>query len=413
MLVVSHPTGNENVKAALSGFHSAGILSEFVTEIAIFDGTVTGRLATARPFNEFLRRSFPRAIRDVTKCHPLPELARLASIRAGFSSMIRHEKGPFCIDRVCQHIDKVTAKRIRKLNHGIKAIYGYEDASIESFRVAAEYGLKRFYDLPIGYWKRAAKLMSEEAESNPDWASTIIGNRDSERKLDRKDAELADADHVFVASSFTADTLKDACNLKANVSVIPYGFPDAATERDWHFSNGRKRLRAMFVGGLSQRKGISYLFDAVELFSDHIELTIVGNRPEASCRPLDRALSRHNWRPSLAHSKILELMRMHDVLIFPSLFEGFGLVITEAMSQGMPVITTDRTAGPDFIRNSENGWLIKPSSLDSLVESLDHLLSHPSVVRDAGLCALETARRRPWQTYGHELAAAVVRNLSC
>ena len=52
-------------------------------------------------------------------------------------------------------------------------------------------------------------------------------------------------------------------------------------------------------------------------------------------------------------------MREHDVFVFPSLFEGFGLVITESMSQGTPVITTDRTAGPDLIKNDENGWLLK------------------------------------------------------
>ena len=50
-------------------------------------------------------------------------------------------------------------------------------------------------------------------------------------------------------------------------------------------------------------------------------------------------------------------MKEHDVLIFPSLFEGFGLVITEAMAQGTPVITTDRTAGPDVISDNENGCL--------------------------------------------------------
>lgn len=47
----------------------------------------------------------------------------------------------------------------------------------------------------------------------------------------------------------------------------------------------------------------------------------------------------------MPHDQILNLMRTQDVFVFPSLFEGYGLVVAEAMSQGTPVITTSRTCG--------------------------------------------------------------------
>jgi glycosyltransferase involved in cell wall biosynthesis len=77
------------------------------------------------------------------------------------------------------------------------------------------------------------------------------------------------------------------------------------------------------------------------------------------------------------------------------------------MSQGTPVITTDRTAGPDLITHGENGWLIKAGSTESLVQQLELLVNNPESVRAAGISARKTAAARPWSVYGRELASAI------
>jgi glycosyltransferase involved in cell wall biosynthesis len=163
------------------------------------------------------------------------------------------------------------------------------------------------------------------------------------------------------------------------------------------------------VGGLSQRKGIADLFAAVDTFGKHVSLTVVGHKVSADCPALDAALAKHRWIPSLPHGQILQLMREHDVLVFPSLFEGFGLVITEAMSQGTPVITTDRTAGPDLIEHGKNGWLINAGSTHALQAAIEELLVQPSQIAEVGQSAMKTAQLRPWAVYGEELVNAVAR----
>jgi glycosyltransferase involved in cell wall biosynthesis len=122
---------------------------------------------------------------------------------------------------------------------------------------------------------------------------------------------------------------------------------------------------------------------------------------------LNTALNRYKWIPSLPHAEILQLMQQHDVLVFPSLFEGFGLVITEAMSQGTPVITTNRTAGPDLISHGENGWIVEAGSTEALMQNIEGLLSRPEQIVAAGKAAMQAAKNRPWQVYGVELARAV------
>jgi glycosyltransferase involved in cell wall biosynthesis len=166
-------------------------------------------------------------------------------------------------------------------------------------------------------------------------------------------------------------------------------------------------LRLLFVGGLSQRKGIADLFTAVNKLESKVSLTVIGNKPAEDCPALNQELARHRWIPSLPHERILEEMRAHDVFVFPSLFEGFGLVITEAMSQGTPVVTTERTAGPDLITHGENGWLVKAGSTEALGQQLEYIVEHPDAVYAAGVQARRTAAARPWTTYGHELAVAI------
>ena len=114
----------------------------------------------------------------------------------------------------------------------------------------------------------------------------------------------------------------------------------APHRRATHRGFAGRKIKVLFVGGLSQRKGISYFFDAIKGLENDLEVTVVGSGNINNCKVLKKALSNVNYIPSLPHEQILALMAAHDLFIFPSLFEGFGLVITEAMSQGTPVITT-------------------------------------------------------------------------
>jgi glycosyltransferase involved in cell wall biosynthesis len=249
-------------------------------------------------------------------------------------------------------------------------------------------------------------LAREEKEANPDWASTMVGLKDSEEKLHRKDTEIALAGKIIVASSFTAATLKAYTGYLPAVRIVPYGFP---TTTEKNYQDGKsKKIRLLFVGGLSQRKGLSYLFKALEGLDRFVELTVVGRLPQISCEPLNRELSKCKYINSLPHEKVLELMREQEVLIFPSLFEGFGQVITEAMAQGTPVITTERTAGPDIITHGENGWLVKAGSAEAIKNVLEEIIRQPGIIEQVGEQALRTAKKRPWHVYAEELVREVL-----
>lgn len=410
MLIFSHPLGNQNVRAALQGCRDADILISFYTSIATFPNTFLYNIGKFSILSEIRKRAYDAALRSYTHTHPFKEIGRLLSSKLGLNALTRHEEGYFSVDRVSRDISEQTAKSIQHWIKDAKVLYAYEDAALEIFQEGKRLGLLNFYDLPIGYWRAARELMQEEWERRPDWASTLTGFKDSAKKLARKDEELALADHIFVASSFTKKTLESYPSQLAPITVIPYGFPEPYLKRQYELIKDRP-LKLLFVGGLSQRKGIANVLEAVEVLGGNVQLTVIGRKAVEDCIPLNEGLKKHRYIPSLPHHEVLREMREHDILLFPSLFEGFGLVITEAMSQGTPVITTDRTVGPDLIEDGKDGWLIPAGSTRDLIDCIERILAQPECVVVAGMAAINKAAQRPWSKYGSELADAIKCNI--
>jgi glycosyltransferase involved in cell wall biosynthesis len=382
------------------------MLEKFYTSVSVFPDTFGANLSQIKTFNQLNRRFFDKELENYTETFPFREIGRMLCPKFHLSRLTQHEKGYFSIDKVYQYIDRKVSKQIPLSYQNIFGVYAYEDSALQTFVKAKEYGLKCLYDLPIGYYKSMHRLLQEEREKNPDWAITLGGFRDSKEKLQRKDGELALADIIYVASSFTKKTLEEFQGNLSPIKVIPYGFPSANLTRTYTSLKNRK-LKLLYVGGLSQRKGIAYLFDAVRGLETHIELTVVGQGNIEGCPILKKELAKHKYIPSLPHNEVLKLMATNDMLVFPSLFEGFGLVVTEAMSQGTPVITTERTCGPDIITHGKDGWLIEAGSTSAIRQQLELILQQPEILEEVGRNALITAQHRPWKCYGQEMAESV------
>lgn len=402
MIILTHPTGNEFVRALTEGLVKKGVLLEFNTCVAIFRNSSAFSLTEIGILQDLRKRIFSEEVKPYTRTRPYRELIRIAAQKINNRSLIEHEKGRFSVDSVYRNLDLRVSE---SLTNG-SAVYSYEDGALHTFQRASAIGINCLYDLPIGYWREMHKLLEEERQKKPEWAETITGFKDSEAKLNRKDAELQLADKIFVASSFTADTLKSFPGKIAQIHVIPYGFPPVTKNRTYlPFTN--RKLKVLFVGGLSQRKGVAYLFEAVNEMKEKVELTVVGRKPVPNCKILNENLMKYNWIPALPHSEILKLMKSQDLLVFPSLFEGFGLVITEAMSQGTPVITTNRTCGPDLIIHDKNGWIIETGSTKAIITQLEDIIANPGKLKKVGEAAMETAGKRSWETYGMEMSNTI------
>lgn len=400
-IFVTHPTGNANVRAAINAFAKHNMLAEFNTTLATDPKAKWLKLVPGSLRSELLRRSYT-VEKSLIQTYPFREIGRLGFQKIGLKNLARHEYGKFSVDAVYHSLDNGVAAKIARLKNKPDAVYAYEDGALATFQKAESFNILRIYDLPKGYWRAERDLLGKELEKRPDWAVTLAGFKDSNEKLHRKDEELSKAQHIVVASSFTKSTLDYYDGSLPSISVVPYGFPPVIDKRNYNYSSSRK-LKLLFVGSLSQLKGLANVLEAVEELKPYVELTIVGRKKTDECLPLNKGLSEHRYISSLPHTEVLLEMSRQDIFLFPSLFEGFGLVVTEAMSQGTPVITTNRTCGADIIDHDKNGWIVEASSTSALVNQLRLILASPDKIEKVGRAAMETARSRPWSQYGTEL----------
>jgi glycosyltransferase involved in cell wall biosynthesis len=402
VILLSHPTANQNVRQTALALAEAGLLEEFWTCV---DWKQDGFLDQCLSFlprirKELRRRSFPAELKPFIKTFPWREWGRLMSGRISLDSLTRHETGFFSMDAVYHSLDRHVARRLSS-SDTIKAVYAYDDAALESFRVAKSRGMKCIYEHPIVYWRKVRELQREEAALHPEWAATLVSLRDSDEKLAHKDEELALADVVITSSTFARDSLARAPGLKADVHVVFYAAPPV---RNRVTAEGGSKLRVIFVGALSQAKGLGYLLKAAARLERQIELTLIGHRVSAKI-PEPAVLDRHRWIQSLPHDELLEEISRHDVFVFPSLHEGFGLVIPEAMAQGLVVITTPHTAGPDLITDGVDGFIVPIRSAEAIEERLACLITDRKLLAEMKLAARQKAATHQWETYRQQLAS--------
>ena len=253
-------------------------------------------------------------------------------------------------------------------------------------------------------------ILQRERERHPECAGSL--DKEWELALPERDfqslvEECSMPDYWIAASSFTKNTLMKYGAPAERIQVIPYG-----TNLEW-FTPGSMRystnqpLRLLFVGTVCQRKGLSYLVDALEaLPAGTAELTVCGRLVE------DAAILRNMRAPVRLRSfaspeELLREFQSADVFVFPSLAEGFGHVLLEAMACGLPVISTTHTAAPDLISNGHEGFITEPGDTAELVRCLEYFLKNRERVRQMGMAARARAEAFTWATFRQRVANAV------
>ncbi len=407
-LLFSHPTGYANVRAALIGLLEAGILGEFLTTIASYPGNVWDALGKSHWGSELRRRAFDERLRRATIQYPVRELCRMLASRLKLQPLVHHETGAFCVDAVYQAQDRIAAKRLRKFPKSYSGVYTYEDGALETLMAAEELGVRRIYDLPIAYWQTLRQLLGEEAERLPGWKITLAGGtKDTGAKLERKTRELELAEVVMCPSHFVASSIPAAARIRKTVVVAPFGSPPSLASRNAAPATARRKLRVLFAGSMSQRKGLGDLFTAMRLLNrNDLELVVMG-APQAPMEFYRKEFGGFIHESNRSHAEVLELMQRCDIFCLPSIVEGRALVMQEAMSQGLPLIITPNTGGEDLIDEGVTGFLVPIRRADKIAEKIAWFAANRSLLPEMSRAARTKAATLTWEMYGKTIANAV------
>lgn len=247
------------------------------------------------------------------------------------------------------------------------------------------------------------KILQEEMVRVPKFAASLrweheIGAPETHFKSLCAESELANG--WVVASSFTAGTLVDRGIPRSEIHVVPYGVDAKAYPcRDSAPRKGDP-FRVIWVGSMTQRKGLSYFLEAVSsLPQQNLEILICGHHA------VDRAVIEGYGIQSvrvlqgLPTEALTRLLRSCDLLALPSLVEGFAHVILEAMSSGLPVLTTPSTCAPDVLENGVHGFIVPIRDPGAIARNIMWGRSHRLELYQMGLAAATQASAFTWERF--------------
>jgi len=186
----------------------------------------------------------------------------------------------------------------------------------------------------------------------------------------REDEEYALADFHCAASSIVRDALVARGISAARIWTVPYG----ADVRLFHRGSGAPGgFRVLFAGQICLRKGIKTLLDALTLAGRaEWSAEFAGGDSKETARDVAayRGAVPLRFRGAMPQADLAEAMRGCAVLVLPSLEEGFGLVVPQALNCGAPCIVSDRVGAKDLIRHRENGSIFPAGDAAALAREI-------------------------------------------
>ena len=229
--------------------------------------------------------------------------------------------------------------------------------------------------------------------------------KDSQKLIDRELLEYENSDFISVPSKFVYDTFVKY-GFKKKLFLNPFGSAPILNKKLKKKINHNK-FRAIFVGQVCLRKGIFYLIEAFKKFKHQDkELIIIGNiDSDIKDMFLKKLDSDIKFLGAVPHDMLKDYYLSSNVLVLPSIEEGFSLVLGEAMSFGCPVITTTNSGAEQNIIDGEHGFIIPIRSSNDIFEKMQLLADDLELQKKLSTnCLSYIDKIRGWETYGDKWA---------
>jgi len=296
----------------------------------------------------------------------------------------------------------------QQLHDELDAVHVVEHSALATIQAARQKDVLTFYRQPSQHHTFFTQVYRKQTEMYPELEADRGHLHDSPlsaKRNARRDREIELADYVLAKSTFTKRTLTDAGVNPEKILVTPYGCPEVAPKHQ----SVPESVTFLNAGTQNLRKGLHLLYEAWDRLApdpDTATLQLIGTMelPEHLRQGLSGEVQ---YEDSIPHDELMHRYRNASVFVLPSLADGFAMVVTEAMSRGLPVITTENTGAADLITHKENGLIIPANDVDALVQQLRWCIQNKHRLPEIGANAVETARQWQWSDYRREFARSM------
>lgn len=341
---------------------------------------------------ECLQTTYPRfAARRVVGADvplisvPHLEIKRRLAARLGFNAVMDVS--------IAKGFAEAVAKSLAQSDADI--LTGWSSATLEAIPAAHNKGMRVLIERGSTHVAHQTEIL-EEVHRELGLSTRITPSKIIEREL----AEYEAADAIIVPSEIARRTFVDRGVPAGKVFVNRLGV-DTSQFSPPESSRENKVPVILFVGMLSARKGTADLLEAFAQIEQRAELVCVGPVDPEFQNVLNRLPSSNvTLLGSVSRADVHDAYRTADIFCLPSVEEGFGMVVLEAMASGLPVVVSDQVGAADLIENGTDGLVVRMGDTESLVKALSALVSDEEHRRRIGSAAAAKARAsQTWDGY--------------
>jgi glycosyltransferase involved in cell wall biosynthesis len=289
----------------------------------------------------------------------------------------------------------VLARALEKLGHRVE----YETAKIElpvytaqrllfnrRLRPSTEFDLTVGFDMD-GYRIAAGQpghvaslkgVIADEVRFESGFTRITMG---IQARCERE--HVRSAARVIATSRYSAERAREFYGLREAPAVVPELIELGEWRKALDNTAGQAAqptvLTVLYVGRMYRRKRVDVLLRAASMLRGRVRVRIVGNGPCASAwRKLSEDLRLGDsvtWLGDVSRKELAAEYRGADVVCLPSVQEGFGIVLLEAMAAGTPIVAARAAAIPEVV---PHGVLVEPDRPEALAAAIEELAGDPA-----------------------------------
>lgn len=196
--------------------------------------------------------------------------------------------------------------------------------------------------------------------------------------IEREEREYQLCDQILVLSSFALESFVEYGVPRQKLSLFPLGVETTKFRPAREVLDARIRritsgepLRVTFTGTLNYRKGLYDIEKVVRALDPaKFQFEIIGSIPPEGKRVAAGLPSNVMFVPRQPQAELPAWYARGDLFFFPTLEDGFAVVLAQAYANALPIVTTANCAGPDMIRHGESGWVLPIRRPDLFIEQL-------------------------------------------
>lgn len=284
------------------------------------------------------------------------------------------------------------------------AIYGCNTAAAELFEAYSSLGTCCILEQISAPRRIELQLLAQEVKRWPGWQEIDLSC--GYHLTDREEREWRAADRVLAPSELVRKQLINSGVAAEKCRVVPYGVD---LRRFRPVDKRRRRsgdlLNVLFAGEVGLQKGAPYLLEALRLIGPRRLSVRLAGKVRLSGDKRDRYRDIADFCGPIPRSHMPRMYRWADVLVLPTVSEGFGLVHAEALASGVPVVTTPRCGS--LVRDGIDGFIVPAGDVDALAARLDEYVRNPDCLQAHQLAARESRSRLGLHRYRESLLSGI------